>query len=212
MAKNMKKKLPNRKKIKDELLKVSNFSEEEVAVLNWSSTYKAYSLIVRYGEKNVEDEFRNQDWFKEAVVEETEAREKEASKSKKKTKEDKKSKKELKKLEKEEKKSKSDKKKDKERKKTDKSKSEVTVAEEKDDKKIKSTVKVKKGKDIKKLFKDTDFSIIDFYNFLKDLISQSQNYSLELVEDELLEIKKDDKTFANLFIWKNKIYFKTDDE
>lgn len=60
-------KMPPRKSIKKELLKVSNFTEEEVEVMYWSSLYKAYSLIVRYEQKGIEDEFRSKDWFKKAL-------------------------------------------------------------------------------------------------------------------------------------------------
>jgi hypothetical protein len=58
---------PTRKKIDKELLKVSDFTEQEISILNWSSKYKAYGDIVRYNKKNVEQEFRNKDWFKKAM-------------------------------------------------------------------------------------------------------------------------------------------------
>ena len=48
-------KMPKREDIKKELVKVSDFTPEEVEIMGWSSTYKAYSLIVRYKEKGVED-------------------------------------------------------------------------------------------------------------------------------------------------------------
>ncbi len=60
-------KLPPRSIIRQELLKVSNFTEAEVSILWWSSLYKAYSLIVRYEQKGVEEEFRNLDWFQSAL-------------------------------------------------------------------------------------------------------------------------------------------------
>jgi len=58
---------PARTRIRKALLKVSNFTEPEIAVLNYSSCYKAYSLIVRYGEKGVEDDFRKKAWFQEEL-------------------------------------------------------------------------------------------------------------------------------------------------
>jgi len=62
-------KMPPRKTIRQELMKVSNFTEEELSIMYWSSLYKAYSLIVRYEQKNVEDYFRAQPWFQEAIKE-----------------------------------------------------------------------------------------------------------------------------------------------
>ena len=60
-------KMPPRTKIREALKKVSNFSEEEISILYWSSLYKAYSLIVRYEQKGVEEEFRSYDWFQNAM-------------------------------------------------------------------------------------------------------------------------------------------------
>lgn len=60
-------KMPVREKIRAELMKVSNFTEEEVSIMYWSSLYKAYSLIVRYEQQGVEDEFRKLDWFQKAM-------------------------------------------------------------------------------------------------------------------------------------------------
>ncbi|HPG31966.1 MAG TPA: hypothetical protein PKY81_02555 [bacterium] len=60
-------KMPPRTKIREALKKVSNFSEAEISILYWSSLYKAYSLIVRYEQKGVEDEFRSYDWFQNAM-------------------------------------------------------------------------------------------------------------------------------------------------
>jgi len=73
---------PVRAKIDEELKKVSNFTDEELSIMGWSSKYKAYSLIMRYGEKGVEDKFREQNWWQKEM--------KKLAKSKKKDKEDKK--------------------------------------------------------------------------------------------------------------------------
>lgn len=59
--------MPKRKDIKKELSKVSNFTEEEMSIMGWSSLYKAYSLIIRYGKKGVEDEFRKYPWFEKEM-------------------------------------------------------------------------------------------------------------------------------------------------
>jgi len=64
-------KMPPRSSIRKELKKVSNFTDDEIAILYWSSLYKAYSLIVRYEQQGVEDEFRKQEWFQEALKEYT---------------------------------------------------------------------------------------------------------------------------------------------
>ena len=61
--------MPRRKEIKKALSKISNFTEGELEVLYFSSFYKAYSLIVRYGQKGVEDAFRLEKWFIEALSE-----------------------------------------------------------------------------------------------------------------------------------------------
>lgn len=60
-------KMPKREDIKEELMKVSNFTEDELSILDWSSMYKAYSLIVRYGQKGVEEQFRSQKWFEKTM-------------------------------------------------------------------------------------------------------------------------------------------------
>jgi len=62
-------KMPPRSSIRQELIKVSQFTEDEVSILYWSSLYKAYSLIVRYQQEGVEEEFRRQAWFSEALNE-----------------------------------------------------------------------------------------------------------------------------------------------
>lgn len=62
-------KMPPRIKIRQELKKVSEFTEKEISIMWWSSLYKAYSLIVRYGQKGVEDEFRKEEWFQNAMNE-----------------------------------------------------------------------------------------------------------------------------------------------
>jgi len=51
-------KYPPSDKLKEELLKVSNFTEEELANMSMTDIYKAYNLIVRCGQKSVEDEIR----------------------------------------------------------------------------------------------------------------------------------------------------------
>ena len=61
--------MPRRKEIRKALGKISNFTEDEMEVLYFSSFYKAYSLIVRYGQKGVEDAFRLEKWFMDALDE-----------------------------------------------------------------------------------------------------------------------------------------------
>ncbi|HOK40490.1 MAG TPA: hypothetical protein PLD27_05565 [bacterium] len=97
-------KMPPREKIKEELKKVSNFTDDELEILDWSSTYKAYSLIVRYGQKGVEEEFRNQRWFQKELKRLLKKKEKESGKDKEKKKLEKEQKKEERKRRKEEKK------------------------------------------------------------------------------------------------------------
>jgi hypothetical protein len=60
---------PVRKDIRRELMKVSNFTLKEISIMGWSSLYKAHSLIVKYGQTDVEEDFRSKDWFNEAVAE-----------------------------------------------------------------------------------------------------------------------------------------------
>ena len=93
--------MPKRSEIKEELKKISNFTDEEMSIMGWSSLYKAYSLMVRYGQKGVEDEFRKLQWFgKEMKIKEKE-RKREEKKNKKKSKDGKSDSKDEKKLKKE---------------------------------------------------------------------------------------------------------------
>ncbi|MGM0442287.1 MAG: hypothetical protein ACQEQC_07700 [Elusimicrobiota bacterium] len=62
-------KYPDRNKIRKELCRSSDFTEEEVEILNYNSLYNAYGRIVRYNEKGVEEKYRNKDWFKKALEE-----------------------------------------------------------------------------------------------------------------------------------------------
>ena len=59
--------MPPRTEIREALAEVSDFTPEEIGILYYSSMYKAYSLIVRYGKKGVEEEFRREKWFREAL-------------------------------------------------------------------------------------------------------------------------------------------------
>ncbi|HPN31579.1 MAG TPA: hypothetical protein PKY81_11530 [bacterium] len=119
--------MPKRSEIKEELKKISNFTDEEMSIMGWSSLYKAYSLMIRYGQKGVEDEFRKLQWFgKEMKIKEKE-RKREEKKNKKKGKDGKSDSKDDKKLKKERereerKKRKEDKKLEKEKKKAEKKK------------------------------------------------------------------------------------------
>ena len=88
--------MPERKNIKKELSKVSNFTEEEMSIMGWSSLYKAYSLIVRYGKKGVEDEFRKYPWFEKEMKIIMKQKEREEKKNKKKSGDSKDSKKDAK--------------------------------------------------------------------------------------------------------------------
>lgn len=60
---------PPRIEIKEALSKVSNFTELEMQVLSWSTMYKCYSLMERYGQEGVEDEIRAEGWMEEAIEE-----------------------------------------------------------------------------------------------------------------------------------------------
>lgn len=60
---------PPRSEIKEALMKVSNFTADEIEIMSWSTMYKSYSLIERYGQKGVEDEIRSEEWFKPALEE-----------------------------------------------------------------------------------------------------------------------------------------------
>ncbi|MBP7654486.1 hypothetical protein KA977_13755 [Candidatus Dependentiae bacterium] len=93
--------MPKREKIKEELKKISNFTDEEMSIMGWSSLYKAYSLIARYGQTGVEEEFRKLQWFGKEMkqIEKNRKREEKKNKGKDKagkssSKEDKKNKKE----------------------------------------------------------------------------------------------------------------------
>ncbi len=76
--------MPNRKRIKDELKKISNFTEDELSIMGWSSMYKAYSLMIRYGQKGVEDGFRKEPWFDKEMKIKLKEKEREEKKNKKK--------------------------------------------------------------------------------------------------------------------------------
>ncbi len=58
---------PDREDIKDELVQNSDFTAEEVEVLNYDRMYEIYGRIVRYGEEGVEEEIRATDWFQEVM-------------------------------------------------------------------------------------------------------------------------------------------------
>jgi hypothetical protein len=60
---------PPRTEIKEALMKVSNFTADEIEIMSWSTMYKSYSLIERYGQKGVEEEIRSEEWFKPALEE-----------------------------------------------------------------------------------------------------------------------------------------------
>ncbi|HPP86574.1 MAG TPA: hypothetical protein PLM75_01770 [bacterium] len=72
-------KMPPRTKIRQELKKVSNFTDEEISIMWWSSLYKAYSLIVRYELTGVEDAFRQEEWFQNALKKENKEKSSEKS-------------------------------------------------------------------------------------------------------------------------------------
>lgn len=48
---------PVRADIRKALMDVSNFTLKEISVLGWSALYKAHSLIVKYGQTDVEEDF-----------------------------------------------------------------------------------------------------------------------------------------------------------
>jgi len=60
---------PSREDIKDELLKNSDFTQEEVDILYYDRLYEIYGRIVRYDEEGVEEEIRATDWFQETMEE-----------------------------------------------------------------------------------------------------------------------------------------------
>jgi len=90
--------MPPRAEIKEALKKISNFTDDELSIMGWSSCYKAYSLMVRYGQTGVEEEFRKNNWFQK----ELKKIEIERKKAEKKDKTKKREQKEAKKQEKEE--------------------------------------------------------------------------------------------------------------
>ncbi len=49
---------PDRDSIRDEILKLTDFSEEEVDSLGWDELYEIYGRVARYGEDDIEDEYR----------------------------------------------------------------------------------------------------------------------------------------------------------
>lgn len=91
-------KYPSSDKLKEELLKVSNFTEEELTNMSMTDIYKAYNLIVRCGQKSVEDEIRKSITARRSSGCDETASYKDAKLQKK---EEKRKNKELKKLEKE---------------------------------------------------------------------------------------------------------------
>ncbi len=51
---------PDRDTIRAEILKITDFSEEEVENLGWDKLYEIYGRVARYGEEGIEDEYREE--------------------------------------------------------------------------------------------------------------------------------------------------------
>lgn len=190
---------PKRNRIHIELKKVSNFKEDELSVLNWSSLYKAHSLIIKYGQTGVEEMFRKEKWFQDAVadykinpdkyklMEDSESDEDESSKDKNN-------------LTKEEK-----------RVQREKERQERTAEKEK--RRHEKELGREKKKRVKKLsetFKGIEFKIHEFYGFIKEISrpTAERNYDIKLMDDSLIEISKNNKIYMNVFVKDGRITFK----
>ncbi|HON55998.1 MAG TPA: hypothetical protein PLJ38_03175 [bacterium] len=183
---------PVRAKIDEELKKVSNFTDDELAIMGWSSKYKAHSLIVKYGEKGVEDEFRNYEWFKPALEEYLDKKAKGLlPQPNQKDDEDEEG------LDKEERK-----RREKERRRREKEERRKEKELERDRK--------KRVKELKKKFEDTrEFSINEFYGFLKELgMSKGKVFELSLIDKAYIQVKRDGKLYFNIFIDNGRIVYK----
>ncbi|HOK40946.1 MAG TPA: hypothetical protein PLD27_07910 [bacterium] len=187
--------LPPRAEIKAELAKVSNFTEDELAILNWSSMYKAYSLIVRYGEKGVEDNFRKEEWFQTALKEYLEKKAAGLLPAQQEEQEEILDEKELKRRLKE--------KKELEREQRRKEK-EAKRKEKEEEKERKKRVK-----DLEEKFEGKEFSVNEFYGFLNELAKVKDcKYDLELIDKALIVVKKNEKPYINILIKDQRLYFK----
>ncbi|HPG30962.1 MAG TPA: hypothetical protein PKY81_14650 [bacterium] len=180
---------PERANIREELKKVSNFTDDELAVLNWSSLYKSHSLIVKYGQTGVEEGFRKEEWFQNEVknyIANKPSQIEEKPKDKKDM-----TKEELKEL----------KLKEKEAARLQKEKERLEKKEEIERK--------KRVKEVKEKFKDTEFKIYEFYGFLSDLAkSKERNFELTLIDKALIKVKRAGKPYFNIFADNGKIVFK----
>lgn len=50
---------PSRDEIKDKVLEITEFSREEVEELSWDELYEVYGRVEKYGEEEIEDEYRS---------------------------------------------------------------------------------------------------------------------------------------------------------
>ncbi len=185
---------PPREQIREELKKVSNFTDAELSIMYWSSMYKAHSLIVKYGQQGVEEKFRQTDWFKEALKNYTETGQAVDPAA-----DEKKDEKDLTKEEKRELR-----KKEKEAKRQQKEEDRKAREEERERK--------KRVKDIKAKFADLEFRIHEFYGFINEIAkSKDKNFELTLIDKALIQVKRDGKMYVNILIDNGEISFKRGD-
>ncbi len=184
-------KAPKRERIHKELKKVSNFTEDEMAIMGWSSLYKAHSLIVKYGQTGVEESFRKLAWFNEAVAE-FQKKGGQKSDDEIKIENEKKLTKEERKVLKE---------KQQEERKAEKEKRNLEKNEERE-----RRGRVKK---LKEQFKGIEFRITEFYGFLKELAqSNDKSFELKLLDKTLIQVNKNAKLYMNIFVKEGRITYK----
>ncbi|MBP7653467.1 hypothetical protein KA977_08595 [Candidatus Dependentiae bacterium] len=180
---------PDRVNIREELKKVSNFNDDELAILNWSSLYKCHSLIVKYGEQGIEEDFRKQEWFQKELKKYIENKPADAEPEKNENRElTKEEKKELRRKEKEQ----------------NRQKKQEERKQKKEERERKKRVKQTKEK-----FEEVEFKMHEFYGFLNELAkSKEKIYEMTLVDGALIQVKRSGKPYFNIFVDEGKIVFK----
>ena len=189
---------PKRNTIHKELKRVSKFKDDELGVLNWSSLYKAHSLIVKYGQTGVEEIFRKEKWFQDALEDykvnpkkykltaDEEDNDEEKDKNVKLTKDEKKA---LREKERQER---------------------IAEKEKRRQEKKSNREKKTRVKKISESFKGIEFKIHEFYGFIKEISrpTAERNYDIKLIDDTLIEISKNNKNYMNIFVKDGRITFK----